>query len=155
MQKNTWIGLLVLIVILGGGYYIYTNKFSSTKYNTATTPTKTTPTSTNSAQNTNTNINTATTTPSQGNTTQNPTPTNSTVYNSQNVSKHNRASDCWSIVSGNVYDLTSWIARHPGGQSAIISMCGVDSTSSFMDQHGGQGRPEYELAKYLLGPLVK
>jgi len=69
------------------------------------------------------------------------------------VAKHNSAQSCYSVVSGGVYDLTSWIAQHPGGKSAIIGMCGVDATNAFISQHGGQGRPEQELASFKIGTL--
>ncbi len=72
-----------------------------------------------------------------------------------NVKLHNTSKDCWSIVDNKVYDLTSWITRHPGGSKAIISMCGIDASASYNDQHGGQKRPANELAGFLLGDLVK
>lgn len=69
------------------------------------------------------------------------------------VAKHNKASDCWSAVSGNVYDLTKWISQHPGGSGPILGMCGKDGTAGFDGQHAGQGRPAQELANFLVGPL--
>lgn len=69
------------------------------------------------------------------------------------VAKHNKSTDCYSVVRGNVYDLTSWIRQHPGGSQAIISMCGLDATSAFVAQHNGQGRPESELASYKIGVI--
>lgn len=69
------------------------------------------------------------------------------------VAQHAAPESCWSVVNGNVYDLTDWIARHPGGSGNIIRMCGVDATADFDRQHGGQGRPESELKAYLLGAL--
>jgi cytochrome b involved in lipid metabolism len=70
------------------------------------------------------------------------------------VALHHTKGDCYSAVSGSVYDLTSWIAAHPGGQSAIVGMCGIDATQSFMSQHAGQARPEQELASFKIGVLV-
>lgn len=69
------------------------------------------------------------------------------------VAQHASASDCWSVVSGNVYDLTSWISRHPGGSGPIEGMCGKDGTAGFEGQHQGQGEPAQELATFLVGPL--
>lgn len=84
-----------------------------------------------------------------------PTPTPSvTTFTLSQVAQHNTASNCYSVVSGSVYDLTSWIKQHPGGQSAIVGMCGVDATSAFMSQHGGQGNPAQELASFKIG-IVK
>ena len=69
------------------------------------------------------------------------------------VAKHATAKDCWSAVSGNVYDLTTWISQHPGGSGPILGMCGTDGTAGFEGQHAGQGRPAQELASFLVGPL--
>lgn len=60
---------------------------------------------------------------------------------------------CYTVVNGSVYDLTDWIAKHPGGSRAILSLCGTDGTASFEGKHGGQGRPESELASYKIGTL--
>lgn len=71
------------------------------------------------------------------------------------VSKHNSAQSCYTIVNNNVYDLTKWVAKHPGGQSAIKAMCGIDSSEMFNNQHGGQGGPERILATFKIGSLIK
>ncbi len=69
------------------------------------------------------------------------------------VATHNSSSSCWTVVNGSVYDVTNWIARHPGGQGAIKGMCGVDATSAFSSQHGGESRPESTLASFKIGVL--
>ena len=69
------------------------------------------------------------------------------------VALHSTASDCWSVVNGNVYDLTSFVNRHPGGSGNINLMCGKDATAAFSNQHGSGGRPNNELSNLLLGPL--
>lgn len=81
-----------------------------------------------------------------------PAPTVKT-YTMAEVQKANNASNCWSVVSGKVYNLTPFTPGHPGGEPAILSMCGKDGTAGFMAQHGGQAKPETVLAKYYLGVL--
>jgi cytochrome b involved in lipid metabolism len=71
-----------------------------------------------------------------------------------NVKLANTSSKCWTVIDGNVYDLTKWITSHPGGASAILFLCGKDGTSSFKAQHENQNRPAMNLAQYLLGPLA-
>lgn len=83
-----------------------------------------------------------------------PTAGAATSYTMDQVRQHATSADCWTAVSGNVYNLTSWIRQHPGGSSSIISMCGTDGTAAFNRMHGGQARPEQVLAGYLLGPLA-
>ena len=73
----------------------------------------------------------------------------------ERVKANNTASSCWTVISGNVYDLTRWIGSHPGGSGAIRSLCGTDGTAEFNSQHRGEGTPTARLAGYLLGPLAK
>jgi cytochrome b involved in lipid metabolism len=88
-----------------------------------------------------------------------PTPTaevtTQTGYTMDKVRENNSASSCWSIINGNVYDLTKWISSHPGGRSAITGICGRDGTSTFNGKHRGDGGPASILSGYLLGPLAK
>lgn len=84
-----------------------------------------------------------------------PTPTGPKSYTMAEVAKHASQSDCWSVVDGSVYNLTSWIAQHPGGVDAIISMCGVDGSSGFNNEHSGESRPANELAEFKIGALTK
>lgn len=69
------------------------------------------------------------------------------------VQTHNTAKSCWSIINGNIYDLTDWIDRHPGGSKVIVGLCGLDGSAAFTKQHGGQGEANQALDPYLLGAL--
>lgn len=75
-------------------------------------------------------------------------------YTLAEVSKKNTAADCWVAIDGGVYDLTMWVAAHPGGGSAITQLCGTDGTDRFLGQHGGQARPSNTLDSYYIGPLL-
>ncbi len=79
--------------------------------------------------------------------------TGSSSYTLAQVTTHNSQTDCWTVVNGSVYNITSYITRHPGGVRAISSICGKDGTSTFDDQHGGQSRPENTLSSFLVGSL--
>lgn len=74
-------------------------------------------------------------------------------YTMAEVAKHATAASCWTAIDGKVYNLTDWITRHPGGKRAILGLCGIDGSSAFNAQHGGQGRPAAELEQFLLGTL--
>jgi hypothetical protein len=88
-----------------------------------------------------------------------PTPTAEVTtqagYTMAKVKENNSAASCWSVINGNVYNLTQWINSHPGGPSVIRGLCGVDGTSSFNGKHRGDGGPASILTGYLLGPLAK
>ena len=76
-------------------------------------------------------------------------------YTMEKVKSNSSASSCWSVIRGNVYDLTQWIAVHPGGSGAIRGLCGTDGSAEFAAKHQGQSNPESRLKGYLLGPLAK
>ena len=76
-------------------------------------------------------------------------------YTMERVKANGTSANCWTVISGNVYDLTKWIGSHPGGSGAIASLCGTDGTSAYNGMHGNQGKPQSRLAGYLLGPLAK
>ncbi len=71
------------------------------------------------------------------------------------VAQHSGRSSCYSAINGTVYDLTSWIDRHPGGAQRILSICGKDGSSAFSGQHEGEPRPEQILAGFEVGRLAQ
>ncbi len=72
---------------------------------------------------------------------------------SDEVKKHNSASDCWSIIDGVVYDLSNWVDSHPGGSSRITAICGKDGTSNFLGQHNNSNSAKSRLKGFELGKL--
>lgn len=53
------------------------------------------------------------------------------------VAEHKEAASCWTIIEDSVYDITSYIPRHSGGDN-ILSACGIDATEFFKGQKTGQ-----------------
>lgn len=77
----------------------------------------------------------------------------SNVLNKINVAKHNTVIDCYLIVKGSVYNVTSFIGQHPGGRDRIIEMCGQEATAVFSAVHSNFA---WNLLKdFYVGPLVK
>lgn len=64
------------------------------------------------------------------------------IVDNNKIAEHNTESDCWVIYKNNVYDVTSYMASHPGGKQAIIPYCGQDMTAAFdgMSGHGIDAR---------------
>ncbi|KAJ9128514.1 hypothetical protein P3X46_034928 [Hevea brasiliensis] len=54
----------------------------------------------------------------------------SKVYSKAEVSLHNKRTNCWIIIKEKVYDVTSYVEEHPGGD-AILAHAGDDSTEGF------------------------
>jgi len=71
------------------------------------------------------------------------------------VQKHNSELSCWTVIRDGVYDLTSFISKHPGGAKAVSSLCGINGTSFFVAQHDNQKGPNNELAGLRIGDFAK
>ncbi|HAU07469.1 MAG: hypothetical protein UW46_C0006G0028 [Candidatus Yanofskybacteria bacterium GW2011_GWF1_44_227] len=69
------------------------------------------------------------------------------------VASHNGRPSCWSVVNGKIYDLTSWIDKHPGGSDRILKICGTDGSANFNNQHGGKQKPADQLVNFYVGDL--
>lgn len=82
-----------------------------------------------------------------------PPPSTPNAFSMMDVVKHATASDCWSVIRGNVYDLSSWVSRHPGGPQAIIGLCGKDGTPLYENAHGDSKRPASMLILLKIGAL--
>ena len=85
--------------------------------------------------------------------------TNNKIFTLEEVAKHNNRSDCYLIISNKVYNVTSFIPLHPGGQ-AILQGCGTDATTLFETRPMGSGTPHSQNARnllqsYYIGNLIK
>lgn len=54
------------------------------------------------------------------------------------LSQHNSQSDCWVGYEEKIYDITSFLPKHPGSAAAIVPYCGTEKefTTAFIAQHG-------------------
>ena len=71
------------------------------------------------------------------------------TYTMAQVAEHDTASDCWTVIHGKVYDLTTFMASHPGG-AAINTDCGIDSSELYETRPMGSGTPHSDNARSLL-----
>ncbi|NVN97571.1 hypothetical protein HXX01_05110, partial [Candidatus Nomurabacteria bacterium] len=53
------------------------------------------------------------------------------VLNMAEIKKHNNSADCWMLISGNVYDITSFFGSHPGGNATMEATCGTNATDAY------------------------
>lgn len=60
------------------------------------------------------------------------------TFTMDEVATHNTPSDCWTVINGNVYELTDFISRHDGG-NAIEQACGIDGSSLFNERETSDG----------------
>ncbi len=47
------------------------------------------------------------------------------------VARHNTSADCWCVIHDQVYNLTSFLADHPGGKAILAKYAGMDATRAF------------------------
>jgi len=71
------------------------------------------------------------------------------ILNAAEIVKHNSINDCWMIINGKVYNVTSYLSFHPGGIGTILPYCGGEATAAF-DTKGGRGNPHSGNANALL-----
>ena len=51
-------------------------------------------------------------------------------YTRKEVAEHKREDDAWIVLNGEVYDVTRWLSRHPGGAKVLLHYAGEDATVS-------------------------
>ncbi|KAG9439673.1 hypothetical protein H6P81_019838 [Aristolochia fimbriata] len=79
-------------------------------------------------------------------------PTITKLYSLQEVSEHNTREDCWVVVDGKVYDVTSYLDEHPGGDDVLLAATGKDATDQFED--AGHSQSARDLMKdYCIGEV--
>jgi len=71
----------------------------------------------------------------------------------ETVVLNNSEESCYTIINGQVYDVTSAITSHPGGKFAILKMCGIDSTEMFTKKHGESEKAKTGLEDLYIGDL--
>lgn len=130
MNTKLIIGAVILVVV-GGGWYVY-SKNNSEYGNVA-------------------GIETSKSDVVNISETQNAVDTNKITM--AEVEKHNSEASCYTVIRGGVYDVTSYINQHPGGSEKVLSGCGKDSTDAFTRKHGGKEKPEAKLATFKIGIL--
>lgn len=141
--------IIVLIVLMGaGGVFLYTTQTAEAPVQT---PTDMNPfgeganvvgsledEEENESEDEEEDTTTGGTQPAGGTTGTGTTGGTSNVISRTELAKHSAQSDCWVGYKGVVYDITSWLPRHPGSASAIAPYCGKaeEFATAFNRQHG-------------------
>lgn len=73
-------------------------------------------------------------------------------YTLEDIRAHNTSKNTWLIIHEKVYDITSFLEEHPGGEEVLLEQAGADATESFEDVgHSTDAREMLE--EYYLGEL--
>lgn len=80
-------------------------------------------------------------------------------YSWSEIRKHATKKSGWLVIEGKVYDITDYLASHPGGPQPILDWLGKDATQSFKTK-GGLGNEHSDFAmnllkKFLIGQVEK
>jgi len=73
------------------------------------------------------------------------------VFTLADVAKHNTADDLWLAIDGGVYDVTSYLKQHPGGQ-VLATWAGRDASDVFTAWHTDGVRRK--LPRFRVGTLA-
>ena len=65
-----------------------------------------------------------------------PTSSN-TAYTMPDVASHCTAESAWVVLDKNVYDVTNFVSKHPGGAQKLLDLAGTDISERFrqVDTH--------------------
>ncbi|KAM6167209.1 cytochrome b5 [Erethizon dorsatum] len=73
-------------------------------------------------------------------------------YTLEEIQKHKDSKSTWVILHHKVYDLTSFLEEHPGGEEVLREQAGGDATENFEDV--GHSTDARELSKtYIIGEV--
>jgi len=70
------------------------------------------------------------------------------------IALHNTTASCWLLISARVYDVSTYLTRHPAGTRTITPWCGKESTVAFATEDGTgthSSRAYGDLAEYEIG----
>jgi len=56
-------------------------------------------------------------------------------YSMEEIAKHDKESDLWVAVNGQVLDVTDFANRHPGGKPALLLYAGKEASEEFNMLH--------------------
>lgn len=70
----------------------------------------------------------------------------------EEVMRHNTPQDCWIIIANQVFDITSFLDKHPGGKNIILKFAGKDCTEIFFRIHGNKSFSDI-LTPFYVGDL--
>jgi len=75
------------------------------------------------------------------------------IFTAEEVALHNTKDSLWMIIKGNVYDITTYVRSHPGGERALLKFAGKDGTENV--QYHSSNMLEILNSSYFIGKLYE
>lgn len=75
------------------------------------------------------------------------------IITKEEVAQHTSRDSLWMIIKGNVYDITTYVPSHPGGERALLKFAGRDGTENV--QFHSSKMLEILNSRYFIGKLYK
>ena len=75
-------------------------------------------------------------------------------YTIDQVNRHNKKNDAWIVYRGNVYNITKWITRHPGG-GIIMKGVGKNIDQLFKKFHSHSDYAKKTMKQFKICMLIK
>uniref|UniRef100_A0A3P9A349 Cytochrome b5 heme-binding domain-containing protein n=1 Tax=Esox lucius TaxID=8010 RepID=A0A3P9A349_ESOLU len=73
-------------------------------------------------------------------------------YTLEEIKSRNMCKEAWLVIHDKVYDITSFLEEHPGGEEVLLEQAGSDATESFEDVGHSTDAREM-LIQYYIGEL--
>lgn len=80
------------------------------------------------------------------------------VYTLDQVAEHDSQDDCWLVIEGSVYDISSYFDQHPAPPSVLLPWCGKEATEGMRTKgYGNDHSPAAwnMLSNYRIGTLAE
>lgn len=71
----------------------------------------------------------------------------------EEVAKHKKHDDLWIVIHGNVYNVSNWSRRHPGGEKVLQHHGGQDATAAYECFHIDKKTVQKYMGSFKVGRL--
>ncbi|VFQ66633.1 unnamed protein product [Cuscuta campestris] len=79
-------------------------------------------------------------------------PTITKLCSMAEASEHKTKGDCWVVIHDKVYDVSSYMDDHPGGDDVLTAAAGKDATDDFEDAGHSESAKEL-MKKFFIGEI--
>nr|XP_023029473.1 cytochrome b5-like [Leptinotarsa decemlineata] len=75
-------------------------------------------------------------------------------FSTKEIEEHNDNKSTWVVIHNKVYDLTTFLNEHPGGEEVLLEQAGKNASEAFEDvRHSSDAREL--MNKYQIGELIE